>query len=119
MTYAAPLEQAADAVRQAGAMLLTSPAENMVGYEQTLHALATLQEAIGDVVRHAGETTRENFKVNPAIAEAYDDTASYASNLAQRLTEIPTLFRQLHEEQIDNIENPTVQARKWDISANE
>lgn len=119
MSASAPIEQAVDAVRQAGAMLLTNPADNMVGYEATLHALATLQAEIGEAVRAAGESTRQNFKVNPAIAEAYDDTAGYANSLAGRLEEIPALFRTLHEEQIDNIENPTVQARKWDISANE
>lgn len=117
--YAAPLEQAIDAVRQAGAMLLTNPAENMVGYEATLRALSGLQAEIGEAVRLAGETTRENFKVNPAVADAYADTAGYAISLASRLEEIPVLYRTLHAEQIENIENPTVQARKWDITANE
>ncbi|MGW3400134.1 hypothetical protein [Streptomyces zhihengii] len=117
--YAAPLEQAAEAVQQAGAMLLTNPAENMVGYEATIRALATLQAAIGTVVAQAGETTRENFAVNPAVAEAYDDTAGYAHNLAARLEEIPTLYRSLHADQVENIENPTPQGRKWDIAANE
>ncbi|MEU9947088.1 hypothetical protein [Streptomyces sp. NPDC047939] len=117
--YAAPLQQAADAVRQAGIMLVSNPAENMVGYEATLNALADVQAAISEVLAQAGSTTRENFKVNPAVAEAYDDSAGYAGTLASRVGEIPTLFRTLHEEQIENIENPTVQARKWDIAANE
>ncbi|WP_228981233.1 hypothetical protein [Streptomyces sp. DH12] len=116
---AAPLEQAVEAIRQAGAMLLTDPSENMIGYEAILRTLALLQAEIGNVFHSAAESTRENFKVNPAVPEAYDDTAGYALQLADRLEEIPSLYRQLHADQVENIENPTVQARKWDISANE
>ncbi|WP_327335109.1 hypothetical protein [Streptomyces anulatus] len=116
---ALPLQQAEEAVTQAGLMLLTNPAENMVDYEATLKALSGIQSAIGEALQKAAETTRENFKVNPAVAEAYDDSAGYAAQLADRVAEIPILFRSLHEEQIENIENPTHQARKWDIAANE
>lgn len=115
---AAPLTYAAEAVRTAGAMLLISPAENMVGYEATIRSLTEVQMAIGDVIRMAAASSRSNFKVNEAIPEAYDDTATYAYALAGRLESIPTLFRMIHAEQIDNIENPTVQGAKWDQSAN-
>ncbi|MFI0156210.1 hypothetical protein [Streptomyces lydicus] len=116
---AAPLEQAAEAVRDAGLMLMSNPSENMVGYEATLHALAQVQYAVQEALQRAGETTQENFAVNPAVSEAYTDSAVYAGSLGDRLTEIPTLYRSLHEEQVHNIENPTPQARKWDIGANE
>lgn len=115
---ALPLQYAADAVRTAGAMMVLNPAGNMVGYEATINSLAEIQRAIGDVISMAAHSSRENFKVNAAIPEAYDDTAVYAHALAGRLDSIPTLFRIIHAEQIDNIENPTVQGAKWDQSAN-
>lgn len=116
---AMPLVYAAEAVRSAGAMLLINPAENMVGYELTIRQLAELQYAISSVVAAAAASTRESFKVNPAVPEAYDDTAGYMRSVGDRLGAIPYLFRLLHAEQIDNIENPTVQAAKWDIDANQ
>ncbi|MFI9077665.1 hypothetical protein ACIGW8_14455 [Streptomyces sioyaensis] len=115
---ALPLQYAADAVRTAGAMMVLNPAGNMVGYEATINSLAEIQRAIGDVISMAAHSSRENFKVNAAIPEAYDDTAVYAHALAGRLDSIPTLFRIIHAEQIDNIENPTIQGAKWDQSAN-
>ncbi|MFF3748632.1 hypothetical protein [Streptomyces kronopolitis] len=115
---ALPLQYAADAVRTAGAMMVLNPAGNMVGYEATINSLAEIQRAIGDVISMAAHSSRENFKVNAAIPEAYDDTAVYAHALAGRLDSIPTLYRIIHAEQIDNIENPTVQGAKWDQSAN-
>ncbi|WP_432106443.1 hypothetical protein [Streptomyces sp. AA1529] len=113
-----PLRYAAETVRNAGALLLMNPAENMVGFEATMHALTEVQTAIGDVIRAAAMNARENFKVNAAIPEAYDDTSVYAHALAGRLESIPTLYRVIHAEQIDNIENPTPQGAKWDQSAN-
>lgn len=115
---ALPLHYAADAVRTAGAMMVLNPAGNMVGYEATINSLAEIQRAIGDVIAMAAHSSRENFKVNPAIPDAYDDTSVYAHALAGRLDSIPTLYRIIHAEQIDNIENPTVQGAKWDQSAN-
>ncbi|MEW1752071.1 hypothetical protein [Streptomyces angustmyceticus] len=115
---ALPLQYAADAVRTAGAMMVLNPAGNMVGYEATINSLAEIQRAIGDVISMAAHSSRENFKVNAAIPEAYDDTAVYAHALAGRLDSIPTLYRIIHAEQIDNIENPTIQGAKWDQSAN-
>ncbi|WP_199896482.1 hypothetical protein [Streptomyces niger] len=115
---ALPLQYAADAVRTAGAMMVLNPAGNMVGYEATINSLAEIQRAIGDVISMAAHSSRENFKVNEAIPEAYDDTAVYAHALAGRLDSIPTLYRIIHAEQIDNIENPTIQGAKWDQSAN-
>ncbi|MEV0600995.1 hypothetical protein AB0I82_17090 [Streptomyces sp. NPDC050315] len=115
---ALPLQYAADAVRTAGAMMVLNPAANMIGYESTINSLAEIQRAIGDVIAMAAHSSRENFKVNPAIPDAYDDTAVYAHALAGRLDSIPTLYRIIHAEQIDNIENPTVQGAKWDQSAN-
>ncbi|RCG20778.1 hypothetical protein DTL70_21120 [Streptomyces diacarni] len=113
-----PLRYAAETVRNAGALLLMNPAENMVGFEATMHALTEVQSAIGDVIRAAAMNARENFKVNQAIPEAYEDTSVYAHALAGRLESIPTLYRIIHAEQIDNIENPTPQGAKWDQSAN-
>ncbi|MFG2137293.1 hypothetical protein [Streptomyces sp. NPDC048650] len=115
---ALPLQYAADAVRTAGAMMVLNPAGNMVGYEATINSLAEIQRAIGDVISMAAHSSRESFKVNAAIPEAYDDTAVYAHALAGRLDSIPTLFRIIHAEQIDNIENPTIQGAKWDQRAN-
>ncbi|MGY1439510.1 hypothetical protein [Streptomyces reniochalinae] len=116
---AMPLVNAAEAVRMAGAMLIINPADNMVGYEMTIRQLADLQSAIASVIRAAAASTREDFKVNPAVSEAYDDTAAYMDSIAARLGSIPYLFRVIHAEQIDNIENPTVAAAKWDIGANQ
>ncbi|MFE7780386.1 hypothetical protein [Streptomyces nigrescens] len=113
-----PLIYAAEAVRAAGVMLLVNPAENMIGYEATMRQLADVQHAIGQVVQAAGLSTQENFKVNPAVSDAYFDTAGYAHTVGERLGSIPDLFRIIHAEQIENIENPTPQAAKWDQSAN-
>ncbi|MFF9787182.1 hypothetical protein [Streptomyces nigrescens] len=113
-----PLVYAAEAVRAAGVTLLLNPAENMVGYEATMRQLADVQHAIGQVVQAAGLSTQENFKVNPAVSDAYFDTAGYAHTVGERLGSIPDLFRIIHAEQIENIENPTPQGAKWDQSAN-
>lgn len=113
-----PLIYAAEAVRAAGVMLLVNPAENMRGYEATMRQLADVQHAIGQVVQAAALSTQENFKVNPAVSDAYFDTAGYAHTVGERLGSIPDLFRIIHAEQIENIENPTPQGAKWDINAN-
>lgn len=118
ISSAMPLIHAAEAVRQAGVMLLINPADNMRGYEATMSQLADVQSALGQVIAAAAMSTRENFKVNPAISDAYDDTAGYAHSIAQRLDSIPALYRMVHAEQIDNIENPTPQGAKWDQTAN-
>ncbi|WP_207309707.1 hypothetical protein, partial [Streptomyces kasugaensis] len=119
LEHTLPLRYAAETVRNAGAMMVLNPADNMVGYEATIRALTAVQRAIGDVIRMAAVSSRENFKVNEAIPEAYDDTAVYAYALAGRLESIPTLYRIIHAEQIDNIENPTPQGAKWDQAANQ
>ncbi|PNE41608.1 hypothetical protein [Streptomyces noursei] len=119
LEHTSPLRYAAETVRAAGAMMVLNPAHNMVGYEATIRALVDVQRAIGDVIHMAAINSRENFRVNEAIPEAYDDTAVYAHALAGRLESIPTLFRIIHAEQIDNIENPTPQGAKWDQSANQ
>ncbi|MFJ9410829.1 hypothetical protein [Streptomyces sp. NPDC101393] len=119
LEHTLPLRYAAETVRNAGAMMVLNPADNMVGYEATIRALTEVQRAIGDVIRMAAISSRENFKVNEAIPEAYDDTAVYAYALGGRLESIPTLYRIIHAEQLDNIENPTPQGAKWDQSANQ
>lgn len=113
-----PLMNAADAVRAAGVLLLINPADNMAGYQAVIQQLADVQMAISEVIQAAAASTREDFKVNPAIPEAYDDTAAYARAISDRLDAIPALFRIIHAEQIENIENPTPQGAKWDISRN-
>ncbi|MEU6016986.1 hypothetical protein ABZ826_23925 [Streptomyces sp. NPDC047515] len=118
LSGAMPLAYAAEAVRNAGIMLLINPAENMTGYEATIRQLSDVQAAISQVVQAAAASTRENFAVNPVISDAYDDTAQYGYSLAERLDAIPVLFRMVHAEQLKNLENPTPQAAKWDIGAN-
>ncbi|WP_331728839.1 hypothetical protein OG693_39515 (plasmid) [Streptomyces sp. NBC_01259] len=115
---AMPLVYAADAVRTAGLMLLINPSDNMHGYEATIRQLSDVQSAISQVIQAAAESTRENFAVNPIISDAYDDTAGYGYSLAERLDAIPVLFRMVHAEQMENLDNPTPQAAKWDISQN-
>ena len=118
LSGAMPLMYAADAVRTAGVMLLINPADNMHGYEATIRQLSDVQAAISQVIQAAAESTRENFAVNPVISDAYDDTAGYGFSLAERLEAIPALFRLVHAEQLENLENPTPQAAKWDIGQN-
>ncbi|MFG3244223.1 hypothetical protein [Streptomyces sp. NPDC048157] len=118
LSGAMPLVYAAEAVRNAGIMLIINPSENMAGYESTIRQLSDVQAAISQVIQAAAASTRENFAVNPVISDAYDDTASYGYSLAERLEAIPVLFRMVHAEQLENLENPTPQAAKWDIGAN-
>ncbi|MFJ3283289.1 hypothetical protein [Streptomyces halstedii] len=118
LSGAMPLMYAAEAVRTAGVMLLINPADNMHGYEATIRQLSDVQAAISQVIQAAAESTRENFAVNPVISDAYDDTAGYGFSLAERLDAIPVLFRMVHAEQLENLENPTPQAAKWDITQN-
>ncbi|THA29200.1 hypothetical protein E6R18_25145 [Streptomyces sp. A1277] len=118
LSGAMPLMHAADAVRAAGIMLLINPSDNMHGYEATIRQLSDIQSAISQVIQAAAESTRENFAVNPVISDAYDDTASYGYSLAERLDAIPVLFRMVHADQLENLENPTPQAAKWDIGQN-
>ncbi|MEU4502640.1 hypothetical protein [Streptomyces sp. NPDC024089] len=118
LSGAMPLAYAAEAVRNAGIMLIINPSENMAGYESTIRQLSDVQAAISQVIQAAAASTRENFAVNPVISDAYDDTASYGYSLAERLDAIPVLFRMVHAEQLENLENPTPQAAKWDIGAN-
>ncbi|WP_331723451.1 hypothetical protein [Streptomyces atratus] len=117
LSGAMPLAYAAEAVRNAGIMLLINPSENMAGYEATIRQLSDVQAAISQVIQAAAASTRENFAVNPVISDAYDDTAQYGYSLAERLDAIPVLFRMVHAEQLENLENPTPQAAKWDIGA--
>ncbi|MGW2844654.1 hypothetical protein [Streptomyces sp. NPDC001274] len=117
LSGAMPLAYAAEAVRNAGILLITNPSANMAGYEATIRQLSDVQAAISQVIQAAAVSTREDFAVNPVISDAYDDTAMYGYSLAERLDAIPALFRMVHAEQLENLENPTIQAAKWDIGA--
>jgi len=118
LSGAMPLVYAAEAVRSAGIMLLINPSDNMAGYEATIRQLSDVQSAISQVIQAAAESTREHFAVNPVISDAYDDTATYGYSLAERLDAIPVLFRMVHADQLENLDNPTPQAAKWDIGQN-
>lgn len=117
--HSLPLVAAIDAINTASAMFIINPAEDMISYDMAMRQLAEVEYAMSNLVRTAAEATREHFKVNPAIPEAYEDTAAYMRMSGDRLAAIPYLFRLLHGEQLENIENPTPQAAKWDVRANQ
>ncbi|MER6253617.1 hypothetical protein ABT224_19905 [Streptomyces sp. NPDC001584] len=116
--HAYPLIYAADAIRMAAAAFAVAPADSMKGYEAVIENLGHLEFAMCHLLNDIAEVTQEAFKVNPVIPDQYRALAVQFLFLGAFVDSAHQAYRTIHAEQIANIEEPTWQGRKWDISAN-
>ncbi|MEJ8654759.1 hypothetical protein WKI65_43675 [Streptomyces sp. MS1.AVA.3] len=116
--HAYPLIYAADAIRMAAAALAAAPADSMKGYEATIENLGHLEFAMCQLLLDIAQVTEDDFKVNPEIPNQYRNLGIHFLALGAFVDSAHKVFREVHAEQLENIENPTWQGRKWDISAN-
>ncbi|MFJ2752677.1 hypothetical protein [Streptomyces sp. NPDC087297] len=116
--HAYPLIYAADAIRVAAAAFAVAPADSMKGYEAVIENLGHLEFAMAHLLNDVAEVTQEAFKVNPIIPDQYREIAMQFLFLGAFVDSAHQAYRTIHAEQIENIEQPTWQGRKWDISAN-
>ncbi|MDX3165865.1 hypothetical protein PV516_18945 [Streptomyces scabiei] len=116
--HAYPLIYAADAIRMATAAFATAPADNMKGYEAVIENLGHLEFAMCSLLHDIAQVTEDDFKVNPEIPNQYRALGIHFLALGAFVDSAHRVFRTVHAEQLENIENPTWQGRKWDISEN-
>ncbi|MEU3593014.1 hypothetical protein [Streptomyces filamentosus] len=116
--HAYPLIYAADAIRAAGAAFAAAPADSMKGYEAVIETLGHLDFAMCHLMHTIAQVTEEDFKVDPAIPDHFRSIGIQFLMLGGFVDSAHKVFRDLHAAQLENLENPTWQGRKWDISAN-
>ncbi|MFF9204401.1 hypothetical protein ACF1AE_21780 [Streptomyces sp. NPDC014986] len=116
--HAYPLIYAADAIRMAAAAFASAPADSMKGYEAVIENLGHLEVAMCHLLHDIAEVTENDFKVNPHIPDQYRTLAVHFLMLGAFVDQAHTVYREIHAEQLENIENPTWQGRKWDLSEN-
>ncbi|MFD5881061.1 hypothetical protein [Streptomyces yangpuensis] len=116
--HAYPLIYAADAIRLAAAAFAAAPADSMKGYEAVIENLGHLEFAMAHLLNDIAEVTQDSFKVNPIIPDEYRRIAVQFLFLGAFVDSAHLAYRTVHAEQIENIEQPSWQGRKWDISAN-
>lgn len=116
--HAYPLIYAADAIRMAAAAFAAAPADSMKGYEAVIENLGHLEFSMCHLLHNIAEVTENDFRVNPLIPDQYRSLGVHFLMLGQFVDEAHKLYRTVHAEQLENIENPTWQGRKWDLSEN-
>lgn len=116
--HAYPLIYAADAIRMAAAAFAAAPADSMKGYETVIENLGHLEFAMCHLLHGIAQVTEDDFKVNPEIPNQFRAVGIQFLSLGAFVDAAHKVFRDVHAEQLENIENPTWQGRKWDISAN-
>ncbi|MFF4409839.1 hypothetical protein [Streptomyces sp. NPDC001404] len=116
--HAMPLLLASGAIRDAGIHIQHDPASTMFGYEMTIGHLAPLAEALYELMETVATVTEAEFAVHPAVTAMHRDAGLYFRDLGGAIQAVHLLYRVLHSEQINNLENPTPQAAKWDQSRN-
>lgn len=118
LVHAMPLLFASAAVRDAGAHIQMHPSGSMVGYEMTIEHLAPLAEELYVLMETVAAVTESEFSVSPAVTAMHRDAAQRFRDLGGAIQGVHLMFRVLHAEQLNNLENPTYQAAKWDQSRN-
>ncbi|MCF1592508.1 hypothetical protein [Streptomyces muensis] len=116
--HAYPLIYAADAIRMAAAAFAAAPADSMKGYEAVIENLGHLEFAMCHLMHDIAQVTEDDFKVNPEIPNQYRTIGIHFLALGAFVDSAHKVYREIHAEQLDNIENPTWQGRKWDLSEN-
>ncbi|WP_372412648.1 hypothetical protein [Streptomyces luteireticuli] len=116
--HAYPLMRAAESIRLAGVAFASAPADSMKGYEAVIEHLGSLNLAMFELLQCIATVTEDEFKVNAAVPGAFREISLHFLLLGEFIDGAHVVYRQVHAEQLDNIENPTWQGRKWDISAN-
>ncbi|MER0443055.1 hypothetical protein ABR738_00440 [Streptomyces sp. Edi4] len=116
--HAYPLIYAADAIRMAAASFAAAPADSMKGYENVIENLGHLEFAMCHLMHDIAQVTEDDFKVNPEIPNQFRNVGIQFLSLGQFVDATHKVFRDVHAEQLENLENPTWQGRKWDVSAN-
>ncbi|MER5302279.1 hypothetical protein ABT039_22855 [Streptomyces lasiicapitis] len=116
--HAYPLIYAADAIRQAATAFAAAPADSMRGYEAVIENLGHIEFSMCHLLNDVATVTEEDFKVSKVIPDQYRVLGAHFLMLGAFVDGAHQMYRQVHAEQLDNIENPTWQGRKWDISAN-
>ncbi|MFB8401286.1 hypothetical protein [Streptomyces sp. NPDC055912] len=113
-----PLIYAADAIRTAGQAFAAAPADSMKGYEAVIEHLGQVNYAMFELMHRVATVTQDDFKVDPNIPDQFRVIGRHFLALGQFIDSAHGLYRQIHAAQLENIENPTWQGRKWDVSVN-
>lgn len=113
------IASAVESVQDAFAAVNGSPADNMREYEDILTGLPSLLTAIGAGLRAFADVSQDEFKVDTAIPDMLGDGSSHANELGSFLEDLHQRYRDVHEKQIENYEEATPGAEKWDVRANQ
>lgn len=112
------IASATESVQAAFAAVNGSPADSMREYNEILAGVPELLDALAAGLRGFADTSADEFAVDSTIPDMLRDGSGYALNLGAHLTEVHNQFREVHDKQISNYEEPTVGAEKWDVRAN-
>jgi hypothetical protein len=118
MAYAMPLLGATAATLDAGRMIRMNPSNDMFGYEAVIENLPLVTSALEGLLRQVADVTETEFKVHEAVPAAYRDAALQYQFIGVAVQQVHQMYRTIHAEQIDNIENPDPRGAKWDSSRN-
>ncbi|MGW3308328.1 hypothetical protein ACWDG9_17280 [Streptomyces sp. NPDC001073] len=118
MAYAMPLLGATAATIDAGRMIRMNPSNDMFGYETVIENLPLVTTALEGLLRRIADVTETEFKVHEAVPAAYRDAALQYQYIGIAVQQVHQMYRTIHAQQIDNIENPDPRAAKWDSSRN-
>ncbi|MEV6404075.1 hypothetical protein AB0M58_14160 [Streptomyces bobili] len=118
MAYAMPLLAATAATVDAGRMIRMNPSNDMFGYEAVIENLPLVTSALEGLLRQVADVTETEFKVHEIVPAAYRDAAMQYQFIGVAVQQMHQMYRTIHAEQIDNIENPDPRAAKWDSSRN-
>lgn len=116
--HAYPLQRAREAIALARIAFAAAPADNMKGYEMVIQNLGLVNWSMAALMQTVANVTETEFRVNAAVPERFRWIAGQFITLGGFIDTAHQVYRQIHAEQIANIEQPTWQGRKWDISAN-
>ena len=101
--------------------------ENIGGFEpgnigdlgSFLAGLPRLHEALASAYQRVADRFADDLPLDPAVAEHIRELASQAAAQQDYAAETLGLFRSLHEQELERIENPRPNEKLWDVVENQ
>jgi hypothetical protein len=116
--YGLPLLNATAATVDAGRMIRMNPSNDMFGYEAVIQNLPLVTSALEGLLNQVADVTEAEFKVHEVVPAAYRDAALQYQFIGIATQQVHQLYRSIHAEQIENLENPDYRAAKWGQARN-
>ncbi|MEU9159051.1 hypothetical protein AB0D29_02015 [Streptomyces sp. NPDC048424] len=109
------LSDAADIMLQAAS---TFDPEHMTEFQALIDDLPTAMETVQETLRVLAELSQEKLPVDPAVVEEIGEGYRAMSKVVSALDEVGAVYRRVHAEDIERIENPRNGIdgeRRWNV----